>query len=320
MAGYITIAELRKQIRQDVERLKANIDKWHAEKPNLLGLTTGISRLDDFTGGLVMDEVIVVGGDPGGGKTSLMMQAVEASAHQSNIDHLGLYNLVVSAEMSRKQLFMRSACRLTGIDSGALRRGQISDQEKLRFFDALEALNALPLFVLDRGMLKSEDVLNAVRIFQDEGIKLGVVAVDYIQQLYDEGSNDTQRIPQIMRNLIAAKAESEACFLLLSQYSRAKHKEHRPPELEDLLGSGNIGRACDQAWLLHDPEVPEKYSGMMPEAFKKELYIRKNRNGKTGKLGLWYVPSQTRFFSEMVTPPAARVVRPPVGNPVTSDV
>lgn len=318
MAGYLTLAELRSQISRDIERLRRDADKWYTEKPNLLGLTSGIARLDDFTGGLVMDEVIVIGGDPGGGKTSLMMQAVEASADQSLREGLGLYNLVISAEMSRKQLYMRSACRLAHVDSHALRKGNISESEKNRFFAALEALNKLPLLVLDRGMLTSEDTLNAARILRDEGIPLGVIAVDYIQQLYDDGANDTQRIPLIMRNLIAAKGETGACMLLLSQYSRAKHKEHRPPELEDLLGSGNIGRACDQAWLLHNPEVPERLANMVPEAFRTELYIRKNRNGRQGKLSLWYCPSQTRFFSEMTaTAPAARVIssHPTPGEP-----
>jgi replicative DNA helicase len=292
----LTSADLKRMLNDDITRLKAASEKWYLDKPKVLGFPTGLPRLDTFTGGLVMDELTVLAGDPGDGKTSLMMQAVENTGLFYMQNNMPFVNLVVSAEMPKRLLVLRSACRMARVDSQELRRGNVTPSQLADFNKALEIVRGLPVLYLDHGGVTSLDVVNVVNMLQDEGIELGVIAIDYIQQLYDDGA-DTQRINGIMRNITRIKMDTGAAVLALSQYSLQHNKDRRPPQLGDLLGSGNIGRAADQAWLLHTPETSEQWQGEGAKAFSKDLFVRKNRNGRTGKLSLWYRPTLTQFFS-----------------------
>lgn len=313
----LTSADLRADLNREIARLHDSANHWFTTKPKNLGFPTGIPRLDNFTGGLVGDELIILAGDPGDGKTSLMMQAVENAAAQFKAEGEGRTCLVVSAEMPKRLLLMRSACRMAEVDSQALRRGTVSPTELAAVHHALDIVETLPILYIDHGGVESSDIVAAVGILSDEGIDLGVIAVDYIQQLYDDGP-DTQRINGIVRNLARVKMDTHASVLALSQYSLMKSREHRTPQISDLLGSGNIGRAADQVWLLHTPETPEVYTGPGPKAFGKDVYIRKSRNGRTGKVSLWYVPTLTKFFSSPETEVKPRPVLVPVPGTLTT--
>lgn len=310
MSSLLSEADIRSMMRHDIDRIQSNVKRWFHEKPTLLGLPTALERVDKLLGGLSLDELVVLAGDPGGGKTSLMMQMVETTAAFILREKKPLVNLVFSAEMSRQQLYMRLACSLAHLDTTKVRRGQITQQQHDDFVRKLNYVYDLPLLVIDQRShagITSDDILNVVRILIDEeNIQFGVIGIDYIQQLYDDGA-DTQRLNHIVRNLVQVKALSSSCVVALSQYTKKKGQEKRPPELDDLLGTGNIARAADQVWMLHDPEVPEKYTGGGPDAYLKEMYIRKNRNGPTGRISLWYIPSQTRFFSSPEVAPSTTV-------------
>lgn len=310
MPSLLSEADIRQMMKVDVDRIRKNVEKWYDEKPSLLGLPTALERVDKLLGGLSLDELLIVAGDPGGGKTSLMMQMVETTAAYIQREGMALVNLVFSAEMSRQQLYFRLACSLAHLDSTKVRRGQITGQQRDDFIKKLNYVYSLPLLVIDQRShsgITSDDILNVVRILsEEESMQFGVIGIDYIQQLYDEGA-DTQRLNHIMRNLVQVKALSAGCVVALSQYTKKKGQEKRAPELDDLLGTGNIARAADQVWMLHDPEVPEKYTGGGPDAYLKEMYVKKNRNGPTGRISLWYIPTQTRFFSSPEVAPTATV-------------
>jgi DNA repair protein RadA/Sms len=82
------------------------------DAPDLVRYTTGIEELDRVLGGgLVPGSVILVAGDPGIGKSTLLLQAASAYAER------GLEVLYVSAEESDRQLQLRSR-RLGDVHGG----------------------------------------------------------------------------------------------------------------------------------------------------------------------------------------------------------
>jgi replicative DNA helicase len=258
--------------------------------------------LDKISGGLVRGEIITLAGGPGSGKTSLGLQVVEFASRwglqndavrRENGKKPDEYtNVVISCEMSRFSLYMRSACRLAGLDTTKLRVGNVTKDELELFFAKLDELMALPILILDRPGMRSSDVRNCIQMLMAEGLKIGVCCVDYIQRLADEGDNVNVRVSNIMQNLGIAMSESECCMLLLSQYSRAKEREKRPPQLTDLRDSGSIEQDSYQVWALHDPDPEAKFSGGL---MSRDLFILKNRNGRLGHLKLDFHPVITRF-------------------------
>ena len=103
----------------DVKRSRSNlqlepvaIDSIELEKENRL--LTGMQELDrTLGGGLVPGTLILVGGDPGIGKSTLMLQALYGLANQ------GLKVLYVSGEESQQQIRLRSQ-RLGTVSPGLL--------------------------------------------------------------------------------------------------------------------------------------------------------------------------------------------------------
>lgn len=302
--AIITSDELRKQMRRDADKLARRAREWHRLKPTHWGFPTGLPQLDDMTGGMVSGKLTILAGGPGSGKTSLAMQALIAAAEHT-VAHPeetqpNTLHVMVSAEMSRIDVLQRTASSRANVNLDDLRRGLV-DEAQLDAYEAeLAYLCGLPLLVVDSAEpFTAEDVRVLAITLMDEGIPVGVLAVDYLQQLNDEGANDTIRINGMLRKLIHVTKVTDCAMLLLSQYSRGKLKEKREPTMEDLLGSGNIERAADQIWALHDPNT--SFTEVAPGVIRKELFVLKNRNGRKHKPGdrpisLDFYEAQTMFI------------------------
>lgn len=303
MPSKTSSADLRKQMANDAKKLAAKAAEWYRTKPENWGLPTGVQSLDTMTGGLPQDEIIVLAGGPGAGKTSLATQmAIEASRHliAHPLPGNDTINVFISAEMSRAQVMQRVACAWAQVDQTDLRRGQITEQQLVDYQQALEVLCELPLLVVDSGMelFTTEDIRQIVDAITGEGLQIGMLVVDYLQQLGDEGMG-VERINNMLRGLRRVVHRSNCSMLLLSQYAREKLKEGRKPKMEDLLGSGNIERTADQIWALHDPSEDEG-AVVAPGVSRKHLFVLKNRNGKKHKPGeypifLDFYEAQTMF-------------------------
>lgn len=303
----VSSKHLRQDMARDAKRLAAKAAEWYRTKPENWGLPTGIPTLDGMTGGLPQDEIIILAGPPGGGKTSLATGiAIDASVALRDHPLPGndSINLFISAEMSRAQVMQRVACAQAQIDQSDLRRGQITAQQLETYQHSLEVLCSLPLLVADSGveLFSSEDIRLTVNAIMDEGLQIGLLVIDYLQQLGDEGMG-VERINGMLRRLRSIVHQSNCSMLLLSQYTREGLKDGKKPTMEALLGSGNIERTADQIWALHDPS--EGYGMVAPGVSRKHLFVLKNRNGKRHKPGddpidLDFYEAQTAFVDPTV--------------------
>src|SRR5579859_2480181 len=292
MPGVLTLKDIRKMMSIDIGKLKDKSAAWFKEKPTTWGIPTGIDKLDHIAGGLVRGEIITLAGGPGSGKTSLGMQITEHAAEWL-VDHDDEYtNVVISAEMSRFGLLMRSACRREHLDTTKLRLGQETQDELDSFFSELDNLKNLPLLIIDQPGMTSSDVRTCLNMLTGEGLKVGVCCVDYIQRLADMGDNVNVRVSNIMQQLGIAMSETQCCMLCLSQYSRAKEREKRVPQLTDLRDSGSIEQDSYQVWALHDPKPDDKFVNPLQ---KRCLYVLKNRNGQLGRVEFDFHSTFTEF-------------------------
>ena len=82
-------------------------------------MPTGIGELDRVLGGgLVPGSLVLIGGEPGVGKSSLLLQALAAASAR------GLRTLLISGEESPAQVRMR-AQRLAAADGVGILAGQV---------------------------------------------------------------------------------------------------------------------------------------------------------------------------------------------------
>ncbi len=256
------------------------------------GVSTGFQALDFKLSGLQPSDLIVIAGRPSMGKTSLALNIAMNAAvkHNSNI---GIFSL----EMSKEQLVDRLFASMLGVDSWKLQRGKLDDTDFQNMGPIMDELNKANIFIDDSVSSTIPELRAKARRLQMES-GLDLLIVDYLQLMSTGNAsyagNRVQEISEISRALKQLGRELHIPILALSQLSRAV--ENRPgniPVLADLRDSGSIEQDADVVLMMYREDYYEEDSDRPGIT---DIYIRKHRNGPTGRLELLYKKEQMRFY------------------------
>jgi replicative DNA helicase len=277
--------ELKTVVSEAMDRIVARSESRHP----ITGVASGYFELDDITGGLQPEQLIILAARPSMGKTALALNICDHTAVNNK-----LCVLFVSLEMGRIEIAERLLCARSRVDGHKLRSGQnLGTREITLLGKGYDELRAAPLFIDDtplRNMLQI--TANARRLKMREN--LGLIVVDYIQLIDSDDARDSrqEQIAKISRRLKMLAREIKVPVLALSQLNRAvENREDRRPRLSDLRESGAIEQDADLVLMLHRPEVydPNDQPGVA------ELILSKNRNGPIGTHKLTFLKHITRF-------------------------
>lgn len=255
---------------------------------DLLGLATGLDRIDEWTGGLQPDQLWIVGARTAVGKTSLALSMGLAVARQDR----GV--IFYSLEMSAELLVNRLLSRMTDIPAGRIYRGKISAQELSRVKAAASELSGLKLAVVDITMSSQELSEHAKRVADQSDV--GLVVVDYAGILRDDsGFGETERMSRISNNIraLARPDQLNCAVILLAQLNRAsEHREDHTPQLSDLKSSGSLEQDAHVVLLPYRPYLYELMHGAEPKEIEDDamIIVAKNREGITGATRAQFYP------------------------------
>lgn len=258
------------------------------------GLSYGISTLDRRTGGMRSGENTTVGGDPGHGKSSLMLQAAAANCPN------GVPVFLVSLEMTRAQILKRLWSQESGVDAYRVRNAKdSSDQDAGALHEAALRIAEWPLHIYDQSRVRLEQLTGMLRLaIRRHGIKL--FAVDFVQLVGASGRDFREQITSATNELTAIAKGEGVHLMLLSQMSRKSHNEfNRAPRLSDLRESGALEQNAHCAVLIHRPW--DEGNGRVhtrPAAHGEpgcELIIAKQREGSTSSFPAEFNPKTLTF-------------------------
>lgn len=254
--------------------------------PKAHGVRTGIPSLDKVTGGLRRKRLVVVGGRPGHGKTSL---ALNVAAHAAVIEKAKV--LVFSYEMSSEELTLRLLASLADVDARALEERRLSADEVRRVEKVAKRLAAANLEIDDSASADAKAICARIAASKPD-----LVVVDYLQILptYARAENRHLELAAVTKALKRAAMVNDVAVVLLSQLSRENTKrKDRKPQLSDLRESGAIESDADVVLFVHREEAydPEDYA----EQGYADLLIRKQRNGPLAELRVAFVGATTTF-------------------------
>jgi replicative DNA helicase len=262
------------------------------EEEKMKGVPTGFQTLDARLSGLQPSDLIIVAARPGMGKTSLALNiAQNASIKFGKV--VGIFSL----EMSKEQLVDRLFASMLGVDSWKLQKGKLDDSDFQRMGPIMDELNKARIFIDDTVSSSIHELrAKARRLQMEHGLDL--LIVDYLQ-LMSTGSkayagNRVQEISEISRSLKALGRELHVPVIAASQLSRAV--ENRPgniPQLSDLRESGSIEQDADVVLMMYREDMYEEDSDRPGIT---DVYIRKHRNGPTGRVELMFKKEQMRFY------------------------
>lgn len=260
-------------------------------KQKYRGVPTGFADMDELLSGLQPSDLIVMAARPSMGKTALALNLAQNAAKR------GFGVGVVSLEMSKEQLVERMFCSLLQVDSWKLRTGKLTDEDFARIGGVMDELNSMKIFIDDTsGSSIAELRAKARRLQMENG--LDMLIIDYMQLMSmgsGMGVNRVQEISEISRALKHLARELHIPIVVLSQLSRAV--ESRPvkiPQLSDLRESGAIEQDADVVMMLYREDYYEEDSqrkGIL------DVYVKKHRNGPTGRIELMFKKEQMRFIT-----------------------
>ena len=230
----------------------------------------GIPALDIPAGGMTRKELTVLGGRPGHGKTTLVVNIVRSLVEQGN------KVLVFNREMSNPEM-IRKLVVMEGkkLSYSKVRKGELNGTTN-EFDNAIEKIKSKykkNLLMFDDVKTLDEAMLEISRHKPD------VIIDDYIQLISMPDTSERRfQIEKIVQDYKWICKKENCSALLVSQLNRDIEKRYEPrPRLSDYSESGVIEQTAESALFVWYGYVfnDEEYS-----PYKSEIISAKTRYGK----------------------------------------
>lgn len=284
-------------IGEIIDGVVANIQRVIESENKLIGVPSGLTKLDRITSGWNNTDLIILAARPSMGKTAMALQfAKNASVFDKKV-------AIFSLEMSCDQLVQRYISGATGYTNTEIKLGKI-DIEKV--VSGVSKLSWLPIYIDDSAIMTIFEMKSKLqKLKYKHGLDL--VIVDYLQLMKgDNGGNREQEISSISRGLKMIAKELSVPVIALSQLNRSvESRADKKPNLSDLRESGAIEQDADMVLMMYRPSVygisqVDHGSGIENTTGIIMFDICKNRNGALGELMLHHNDSLTVITDEPI--------------------
>lgn len=257
-----------------------------------LGVTTGITGLDQLLSGLRPQQLIVLAARPGCGKSALAANIAAQACHKA-----GATILFASLEMSAAELTERLLSSESGVPLSRMTAGQITTAHRNAITEAAAEIAQWNLLIDDRPDLRVHDILAQARKIQanPQSPPLTLLIVDYLQLVRPQSTKEPrqEQVAGISRALKQAAKALNIPVLALAQLNR-QADTNEPPKLSHLRESGGIEADADTVLFLHHNPTDRSHANPN-EQRPCELLIAKQRNGPTGSIQLEWNPAVVTF-------------------------
>ena len=293
-----TISKAFADMPEMVADYMADLDYLSDHKNTCMGVTTGYKDIDSVLGGLQKTDLILLGGRPGSGKTSLgLCIAYNAALAGKKV-------AIFSLEMGKKQLTLRLMSMASKVDMQRLRSGWVEDDEWETIMSKAKDLSILPISVNDTAGNAIASMRSQFRRLSQEKNGIDLVVVDYLGLIApDEIKNNDNRVNEISKiswGLKKMAKDFDIPVLALAQLSRAvETRSSKIPQLSDLRDSGSLEQDADIVMFIYREDYyaeQDKKEGYVPTHIA-DVSIAKHRNGPTGAVRLFFQANQTMFYN-----------------------
>lgn len=238
------------------------VERRYKHKGTISGITSGFIDIDSVTDGFQECDLIILAARPGMGKSALAM------AWAQNAAISGYPVGVLSLEMGRRQLGIRSLASLSGVEMFKLRKGFLNRSDFDGLMGAVSSMSELPIQFSFSSWELSQIQKMITQMVVNHKVKM--VFVDYLQLAKNKGSRSREReIGEISTTLKQLAKSFSIPIIALAQLNREVEKrENKRPMLSDLRDSGQIEQDADIIIFLHH-EAFEDNKGVVNVIFAK---------------------------------------------------
>ena len=250
---------------------------------------SGFQSLDKLLGGgLRRGDLIVLGGDVGSGKSALALAIALRVAQERH------GTLFYSGEMLPERVLERILAieGRTRVDD--LRRGTLTDVSRAEVGAAAVRLrDDLP--IVERAPRGGVAAI-AEEITASRGMEL--IVVDGLHALLPGTRDSAEEAATAVRALKQLALDARVAVLVTSPLPGLTERSDRRPVLDDFAAQGAVKERADVVLALFREGMYDSARGIEGAT---ELLVRKNRNGNTGYVDLYFYAQWMRF-EDMLDP------------------
>ena len=244
------ILNIRPSISSDIESIISDTVHSIQNKEDKL-IKTGYPKLDSFAGGLTRGEITIIGGRPGHGKTTVMVNML------ANVLDAGYKAMFFSRELPNAELLKKIIC----LESQQLSYGMV--RKNIFSEDALQIVNSTlekikTKYSNDRFLMFDNIRDFAVSSSEVKKFKPDIIFDDYIQLIACDSREDQRRlqIEQLVNDYKWLAKETGSVVVLASQLNRMIERagtrgKTLMPQLSDLAESGAIEQVAENVFFSY---------------------------------------------------------------------
>ena len=282
------VQDIEDVITETIDSIKNKSDKL---------IKTGYPSIDKYSGGLTRGEITIIGGRPGHGKTTVMINLLAKAMEQG---HRAMF---FSRELPNSELLKKILCLESGkMSYGMVRQNVFTDHDLSNMEDAIDIVRkkySKENFLMFDNIKDFSLAANEIKKFKPD-----IIFDDYIQLISCDGYKSERRlqIEKLVNDYKWLAKETGAVVVLASQLNRFIERANNrgkplEPQLSDLAESGAIEQVAENVFFSY---YDYKVTG---EAGKGKnvitLIASKVRYGDSGKTDLGYDGNKCKIYNTM---------------------
>ncbi len=257
-------------------------------------IRTGFRKIDEFAGGLTRGEVSIVGGRPGHGKTTFLVNLLVSLINN------GYKVAMFNRELPNTEVIKKIICiEMPKLSYTDVRRGVFTEKTIEHLKKAKESITekySEDKFIMFDSIRDFPKTASEVKKFKPD-----VIIDDYIQLVTPVGKEDNRRLQleRICNDYKWLAKENDCSVVVASQLNRmieSRSGEAKRPQLSDLAESGAIEQVAENVFFVYYP-----FKVNPATASKNEIYLvaSKVRYGETGEVVMGYHGDICTMYNEL---------------------
>ena len=260
-------------------------------------IKTGYEKIDSFAGGLTRGEITIIGGRPGHGKTTVMINML------ANVLNQGHKAIFFSRELPNSELLKKIIClESQQLSYSMVRKNIFSEQDLLMVNSAIEGIKKK--YSKDRFLM-----FDNVRDFASSSgevkkFKPDIIFDDYIQLITCDSREEQRRlqIEKLVNDYKWLAKETGAVVVLASQLNRFIERagprgKALMPQLSDLAESGAIEQVAENVFFSYYDYKVQGEKGKGKNIIS--LFAGKVRYGDGGIVDLGYDGDKCKIYNSI---------------------
>jgi len=293
---YGELLDIRPSQVQDIEDVISDTLLSIKNKSTKL-ITTGYDNMDKWSGGLTRGEITIIGGRPGHGKTTVMINMLAKALEQ------GQRAMFFSRELPNSELMKKIICLESGkLSYGMVRKNIFSD-------DSLKIVNETIDNIREKYSKENFLMFDNLKDFSASSaevkrFKPDIIFDDYIQLVSCEGYRSERRlqIEKLVNDYKWLAKENDCVVVLASQLNRFIERNNTRgkalmPQLSDLAESGAIEQVAENVFFSYYDYKVQGEAGKGKNIIT--LIASKVRYGDSGVADLGYDGDKCKLYNDL---------------------